>query len=86
MPVSAASLLTALGGARNVRDVRLAASRLCITLADGAAVSAAAIDGLVDGLSLRGAVRPQPDEMHLIVGPAAPAVYEQLNRLRITTA
>jgi N-acetylglucosamine PTS system EIICBA or EIICB component len=86
VPVSAASLLTALGGTRNVRDVRLAASRLCVTLADGAAISAAAIDGLVDGLGLRGAVRPQPDQLHLIIGPAAPAVYEQLNRLRIATA
>jgi PTS system N-acetylglucosamine-specific IIC component len=81
-PVSAADVLAALGGTRNVRDVRLAASRLCVTLENAAAVPAAAIDAL----GLRGAVRPRPEHVQLIIGPAAAAVYEDLNRLRIATA
>jgi PTS system N-acetylglucosamine-specific IIC component len=81
-PVSAADVLAALGGARNVRDVRLAASRLCVTLENAVAAPAAAIDAL----GLRGAVRPRPEHVQLIIGPAAPAVYEELNRLRIATA
>jgi len=84
--VSAATLLTALGGTRNVRDVRLASSRLCVTLEDAAAISAADIDQLVDERQIRSAARPRPELLHLIIGPAAPVLYEQLNRLRVTTA
>jgi N-acetylglucosamine PTS system EIICBA or EIICB component len=81
-PVAAARLLKVLGGTRNVRDVRLTGSRLCVTLQDGAAVS----DDKIDALGIRDRARPVRDHLHLIIGPAAASLYEDLNRLRTASA
>jgi len=61
------SLLMALGGRANVRAVEAASSRLRIQLADMAAVNRAAIGTL----GLRGIALPNPDWVHIIIGPAA---------------
>jgi N-acetylglucosamine PTS system EIICBA or EIICB component len=75
--VSATSLLEALGGRGNVRDVRLAASRLCIAIKDGAAV----VDARVAGLTVRGIARPSPNSLHIVLGPSAPVLYQELNAM-----
>jgi PTS system N-acetylglucosamine-specific IIC component len=76
-PLSAATLLEALGGRANVRDVRLAASRLCIAVKDAAAV----VDARVAALAVRGIARPAPNSLHIVLGPSAPAVYQELNAI-----
>lgn len=76
--VSAERLLTALGGADNVRDVQLSASRLCVTLNDASRAG----DEDIDALPLRAVARPAPTRIHLIVGPAASVLLGELNRLR----
>lgn len=75
--LSPASLLEALGGRANVRDVRLAASRLLIAVKDPDAVVATRIAGL----AARGIARPAPNSVHIVLGPAAGAVYEELSAI-----
>ena len=75
--LSPASLLEALGGRANVRDVRLAASRLLIAVKDPEAVVAARIGAL----AARGIARPAPNSVHIVLGPAAGAVYEELSAI-----
>jgi N-acetylglucosamine PTS system EIICBA or EIICB component len=75
--LSAASLLEALGGRANVRDVRLVASRLSIAVKDPDAVAA----DRVAGLSARGIARPAPHSLHIVLGPSAGAVYEELSAI-----
>ncbi|WP_293858438.1 N-acetylglucosamine-specific PTS transporter subunit IIBC [Steroidobacter sp.] len=76
--VSAPNLLQLLGGADNIRELRAAASRLCITLRDGAAVS----DDLNKLAGVRGVARPAANSLHIIVGPAAPRLLTELSQLR----
>src|SRR5688572_19593056 len=75
--ISAASLLEALGGRANVRDVQLAASRICIAVKDASAI----VEARVDGLSVRGVARPARDSLHVVLGPAAGAVFQELNAI-----
>jgi N-acetylglucosamine PTS system EIICBA or EIICB component len=76
--VSAASLLQALGGAANIRAVQLATSRLCVTLNDAASVK----EDEVASLPVRAVARPVPESIHIVIGPVAAALFDELNRLR----
>ena len=73
--VNADRVLAALGGPQNIRDIHLAASRLCVTLKDAAAVRSDEIAAL----GLRGVAHPAPALVHLIVGPTAGGLYAQLS-------
>jgi N-acetylglucosamine PTS system EIICBA or EIICB component len=75
--LSASTLLEALGGRGNVRDVRLAASRLCIGLKNADAV----VDSRVAELTVRGIARPARDSLHVVLGPSASVLYQELNAL-----
>jgi PTS system N-acetylglucosamine-specific IIC component len=75
--ISAASLLEALGGRANVRDVQLAASRICIAVKDASAI----VEARLDGLSVRGVARPARDSLHIVLGPAAGTVFRELNAI-----
>ena len=75
--VAADRVLAALGGAANVRDVKLSSSRVCVTVNDAASAS----NNGIDALELRAVARPAPTSVHLIVGPAAKAMFEELNSL-----
>jgi N-acetylglucosamine PTS system EIICBA or EIICB component len=75
--LSAASLLEALGGRANVRDVRLVASRLSIAVKDPEAVA----DDRVAGLTARGIARPAPHSLHIVLGPSAGALYRELSAI-----
>jgi PTS system N-acetylglucosamine-specific IIC component len=75
--LSAATLLEALGGRANVREVKLAASRLCIAVKNADAV----VNSRIAQLSVRGVARPAPDSLHLVLGPSAGAVFEELNAI-----
>jgi N-acetylglucosamine PTS system EIICBA or EIICB component len=77
--IPADALLSALGGARNIREVRVAASRLCVTLQDAAAASAAGLESL----AIRAIARPSPHSVHLVVGAGATALFDELNELRL---
>ena len=77
--MSAGTLLDALGGRANVREVKLAASRLCVTLEDAAAVRESAFEGL----PIRGSARPTPQSVHIVIGPSAQALFDELNGLWI---
>jgi PTS system N-acetylglucosamine-specific IIC component len=76
--VSADNLLQRLGGSANIRELRAAASRLCFIVADDAAIS----DDLAQLTGIRGVVRPMANSLHVVVGPAAPALLAELGRLR----
>ncbi|MDY6946272.1 MAG: N-acetylglucosamine-specific PTS transporter subunit IIBC [Pseudomonadota bacterium] len=76
--IPAAQLLQTLGGFKNISDMRAAASRLCFTLHDDAAVS---VD-LATLAGVRGIARPMAHSLHVIVGPAAAGVLAALGRLR----
>jgi N-acetylglucosamine PTS system EIICBA or EIICB component len=83
--LSAETLLNALGGPANVRELRLAASRLCVTVEDAAAVSASAIEAL----PIRGIARPTPKSVHVLIGPAAERIFDQMSpstRSRVASA
>ena len=73
----ARNLLQAVGGVANIRDLRLAASRLCFTVADAAAVKQ---PELLSGV--RGVARPAPDSLHVIAGPLAAGLFAELGKLR----
>jgi PTS system N-acetylglucosamine-specific IIC component len=75
--LSVASLLEALGGRSNVRDVRLTDSRLCIAVKNADAV----VDTRIAGLSVRGIARPARDSLHFVLGPSAGAVFQELNAI-----
>lgn len=75
--LSAAGLLEALGGRANVRDVRLAASRLCIAVKNPDAV----VDARVARLTVRGIARPAPNSLHIVLGPSAALLYQELNAI-----
>jgi PTS system N-acetylglucosamine-specific IIC component len=74
----ASSLLSALGGAANVRELEPAAeTRLRVTVVDGAAVDEAALRSL----GLRGVARPAADRIHLVIGPGAEQTAAELRLL-----
>jgi PTS system N-acetylglucosamine-specific IIC component len=67
------TVVGALGGAANLREVRGNASRLLVTVHDPAAVDESALRQ-----SVRAVARPAPDSLHLVVGPVASAWIAQL--------
>ncbi|HKR36987.1 MAG TPA: N-acetylglucosamine-specific PTS transporter subunit IIBC [Steroidobacteraceae bacterium] len=75
--LSATGLLEALGGRANVRDVRLAASRLLVAVKDPDAVVA----DRVAALTVRGIARPAPNSLHIVLGPSAGALYQELSAI-----
>jgi N-acetylglucosamine PTS system EIICBA or EIICB component len=75
--LSAGTLLEALGGRANVREVKLAASRLCIAVKNADAV----VNSRIAELSVRGVARPAPDSLHFVLGPSAGAVFQELNAI-----
>jgi N-acetylglucosamine PTS system EIICBA or EIICB component len=75
--ISALALLEALGGRANVRDVKLAASRLCIAVKDANAV----VDSRIAQLTVRGVARPARDSVHFVLGPSAGALFQELNAI-----
>jgi N-acetylglucosamine PTS system EIICBA or EIICB component len=76
-----ASLLAALGGRENVREVEaVASSRLRVRVANAKAVDESAIRSL----GLRGIARPAEDRVHVIVGPAANEALAMLRALVAT--
>jgi PTS system N-acetylglucosamine-specific IIC component len=75
--LSVGTLLEALGGRANVREVKLAASRLCIAVKNADAV----VNSRIAQLSIRGVARPAPDSLHFVLGPSAGAVFEELNAI-----
>jgi PTS system N-acetylglucosamine-specific IIC component len=75
--LSVGALLEALGGRANVREVKLAASRLCIAVKNADAV----VNSRIAQLSVRGVARPAPDSLHLVLGPSAGAVFQELNAI-----
>lgn len=75
-----ASLLSALGGRENVREIEaVASSRLRVRVANATAVDERAIRSL----GLRGIARPSADHVHVLIGPAA---QEALTSLRAMVA
>ena len=75
--LSVSTLLEALGGRANVRDVKLAASRLCIAVKNADAV----VDSRLAELRVRGIARPAADSLHFVLGPSAGAVFQELNAI-----
>jgi PTS system N-acetylglucosamine-specific IIC component len=73
----ARGLIRSLGGAANIRELRLAASRLCFNLND------ASVPGQPEQVSgVRGVARPGPNSLHVLVGPLSPALFAAVDRLR----
>jgi PTS system N-acetylglucosamine-specific IIC component len=70
-------LLAALGGRANVRAVAANASRLRVTLASGDAVN----DALLQGLGARSVARFAPEKLDLVIGPRAPVIAGNVQRL-----
>lgn len=77
--LSAKQLLQTLGGFENIRDMQAAASRICFTVRDDAAVSA----DVAKLAGVRGIARPMAHSIHILIGPAAPGVVAELGRLRV---
>ncbi|MGH8185688.1 MAG: PTS transporter subunit EIIC, partial [Steroidobacteraceae bacterium] len=72
--VTARALLRALGGADNVRDIRLAASRICVALKDASTV----VDAEIAALAVRGIARPAANSVHIVLGPEAATVFDAM--------
>jgi PTS system N-acetylglucosamine-specific IIC component len=77
MRTRARALLSALGGAANVRAVAVHDSRLGLDLADTTAIDAAALAAL----GARGLARIGPGRAHLLLGPEAAAAGAALSEL-----
>jgi PTS system N-acetylglucosamine-specific IIC component len=75
--ISAQSVLEALGGRANVSDVQLAASRICIAVKDDGAVN----DARIAELTVRGIARPARHSLHLVLGPSAGALFQELSAI-----
>jgi phosphotransferase system IIB component len=67
------SVLGALGGKGNIREVSGNPSRLLVTVRDPAAVDENALRRMV-----RTVARPAPDRLHIVIGPAASAWIARL--------
>lgn len=74
----ARGLLQSLGGAANIRELRLAASRLCINLNDA---SQAGRPEQVAGV--RGIARPAPNSVHVLAGPSAAGLFAAIQQLAV---
>jgi PTS system N-acetylglucosamine-specific IIC component len=73
----ARGLIQSLGGAANIRDLRLAASRVCISLND------AFVPGQPEQVSgVRGIARPAPKSLHVLAGPLSASLFAAVDRLR----
>ncbi len=72
--LESSALLAALGGAGNLLEIGSCSSRLRLVLADAGAIDEAGLRRL----GARGMVRPAVDRLHLILGPGADAVAEDL--------
>jgi PTS system N-acetylglucosamine-specific IIC component len=75
--MSPQALVQALGGPANIREVTTAATRLCFTLGDAAAVDQRALDAL----PVRAIARLSPTRIHAIIGPDAGRALEALTPL-----
>jgi PTS system N-acetylglucosamine-specific IIC component len=75
--ISAGTLLEALGGRANIRDVKLAASRLCVAVKNADAV----VDSRIAALTVRGVARPTRNSLHFVLGPSAGALFQELNAI-----
>jgi len=73
----AALLVRAIGGASNIVETSAASSRLCFTVAEAALVDQQALQGL----DLRGVARPGPARVHVIIGPAAAGLLQEIRSL-----
>lgn len=73
----ARGLVQSLGGAANIRDLRLAASRVCISLKDPS------VTGRPEQVSgIRGIARPAPNSLHVLAGPLSTSLFAAVDRLR----
>ena len=76
----ARGLIQSLGGAANIRELRLAASRVCFSLND------ASVPGRPEQVSgVRGIARPAPNSLHVLAGPVSAALFAAVDRLRTST-
>ena len=69
-----AALLAALGGARNIRNVAAASTRLLFEIKDDAAVNETALSAAAS----RGFARPSRGSLHVLIGPRAQQALDQL--------
>jgi PTS system N-acetylglucosamine-specific IIC component len=73
----ARGLIQSLGGVANIRELRLAASRVCFSLND------ASVPGRPERVSgVRGIARPAPKSLHVLAGPMSAALFAAVDRLR----
>jgi PTS system N-acetylglucosamine-specific IIC component len=73
----ARGLIQSLGGVANIRELRLAASRVCFSLND------ASVSGQPEQVSgVRGIARPAPKSLHVLAGPMSAALFAAVARLR----
>jgi PTS system N-acetylglucosamine-specific IIC component len=76
----ARGLIQSIGGAANIRELRLAASRLCFSLNNPS------VPGRPDQVSgVRGIARPAPDSLHVLAGPASAALFAAVDRIRASS-
>lgn len=75
----ARGLIESLGGAANIRELRLAASRVCFNLNN------ASVPGPEHVAGVRGIARPAPNSLHVLVGPLSPALFAAIDKLRAGT-
>jgi PTS system N-acetylglucosamine-specific IIC component len=75
----ASRLLAALGGRQNVAALEAVSTRILVTLRDGSLADGPALDAL----ELRGIARPAPKSVHLLIGPDAAAVLEELQQAAV---
>jgi len=71
--VAVASVVRALGGRSNIADLRLRASRICVTVRDPVAIDTGVLESQV-----RSVARPAPASVHLVVGPAANVWFAEM--------
>ncbi|MFN3228378.1 MAG: N-acetylglucosamine-specific PTS transporter subunit IIBC [Asticcacaulis sp.] len=69
-----AGVLKALGGREALKSVKVASSRLCVTLVQGYQPDAAALTAL----GVRGLVQTGPDRWQIVIGPQAAVLAERL--------
>ncbi len=76
-PVDPARLLAAVGGPRNLLEVRAASTRLLLTIKDDSAVDEQALDSAAP----RGFARPSRESVHVLIGPGAGGLQDELRSL-----
>ena len=74
---AAVAILSALGGADNVRGVQLCSSRLRVSVVSGEIVDEAALRAL----GARAVARPTPGSVQLVIGPNAAGLFAALSEL-----